>query len=77
MYSLSMTDINKCSTNPCVNGQCKEWPAHVHGYMCVCDEGWYGNNCDVSASPGIVVQPTPIRKLSTNGIGVHIIDRNY
>ena len=38
-----LADIDKCSSNPCVNGQCVDSANH---YTCTCDAGWIGTNCD-------------------------------
>ena len=41
----SSADDNECSSSPCVNGRCQD---AVNGYVCICNAGWTGINCDVS-----------------------------
>ena len=36
--------ISYCRSNPCVNGTCWE---NENGYMCTCEPGWTGVNCDL------------------------------
>ena len=45
MFELNafLADIDKCSSNPCVNGQCVD---SANQYACTCDAGWTGTNCD-------------------------------
>ena len=49
-YSLSFNlftiDINECSSNPCLNGgSCTD---QVNGYVCSCQPGYAGANCETS-----------------------------
>ncbi|KAA0229393.1 hypothetical protein EDS67_11925 [candidate division KSB1 bacterium] len=37
-------DIDECSANPCVHGDCED---RVNAYFCYCEPGWTGTNCDV------------------------------
>ena len=39
------SDVNECSSDPCMNGQCQDG---INQYTCICDPGWEGVNCDVS-----------------------------
>ncbi|XP_041458355.1 cubilin-like [Lytechinus variegatus] len=34
-----------CNDNPCVHGRCEYTGS---GYICICDPGWTGTNCDVN-----------------------------
>ena len=36
-------DVNECSSNPCLNGNCSE--PSVNMYKCTCTPGWTGVNC--------------------------------
>ena len=39
-----MTDIDDCVASPCKNnGTCVD---QVDGYICLCDDGYEGDNCD-------------------------------
>ena len=38
-----VSDIDDCSPNPCVHGNCTD---QVNGYQCTCDGGYEGTNCD-------------------------------
>lgn len=41
------TQIDYCATKqPCENGECKNFPRATFGYVCVCDDGFIGRNCD-------------------------------
>ncbi|XP_067851165.1 delta and Notch-like epidermal growth factor-related receptor [Heptranchias perlo] len=35
--------IDECGSNPCHHGNCS---SHANGYVCVCEEGYQGDNCD-------------------------------
>ena len=40
----SLNHLNdRCSTNPCLNGQCIE---ASNNYYCLCQPNWQGKNCD-------------------------------
>ena len=40
---ISITDINECSSNPCLNGgSCTD---QVNGYACSCQSGYAGAQC--------------------------------
>jgi hypothetical protein len=44
------TDLDYCESNPCLNGQCSDNQALgdvAPSYVCLCDPGWTGTNCDV------------------------------
>ena len=41
---FAVIDLDDCSTNPCVNGTCYDL---VNDYLCVCDDGYNGTNCDI------------------------------
>ena len=48
MYLLAalFSDIDDCLENPCQNGgQCED---KVNHYVCSCQPGWTGNNCQTS-----------------------------
>ena len=38
-------DVDDCSPNPCVNGQCIDG---VNSYECECTPGYRGKNCETS-----------------------------
>ena len=40
---LVLTDINECSSNPCLNGTCID---EINMFSCECDGGWKGLLCD-------------------------------
>ena len=39
----NLSDIDECSTEPCVNGDCSD---SVDSYTCSCHNGYTGNNCE-------------------------------
>ncbi len=41
--TVTVTEIDNCSPDPCSNGQCGNLQ---EGYLCVCEEGYTGKNCD-------------------------------
>ena len=47
LYSIFVLDINECDSNPCVNGECQDGN---NRYSCQCNDGWTGDNCDISES---------------------------
>ena len=42
--SAYISDIDECSSNPCVNGNCTDM---VNFYTCSCNAGYEGGRCDV------------------------------
>ena len=44
-FSGPLCDINidDCSSNPCINGKCKDG---VNQYDCECNKGYWGTNCE-------------------------------
>ena len=41
---ITLTDINECQSNPCINGgTCNDL---VNGFECACDPGYDGILCD-------------------------------
>ncbi|MCA9581662.1 MAG: hypothetical protein KC416_07685 [Myxococcales bacterium] len=46
--SLCQTEIDECMTlTPCANGTCTD---QVNGYLCACDPGYHGTDCDQGCS---------------------------
>ena len=43
-YYCFVSEIDECSSNPCVHGQCSD---HFNFYTCTCDAGYAGGNCVV------------------------------
>ncbi|KAI8495254.1 hypothetical protein Bbelb_272400 [Branchiostoma belcheri] len=41
-YALCV-DVDDCASSPCANGACTDG---VASYICICEIGWTGNNCD-------------------------------
>ena len=41
-------DIDECSSNPCLHGQCLNGNAN---FICSCEEGWTGTLCDHGKPP--------------------------
>ena len=39
----NIKDINYCEPDPCTHGRCIDG---VSSYMCVCDPGYTGSNCN-------------------------------
>ena len=43
-FSLLFSDVNECSSDPCLNGaSCTDL---VSGYECTCAGGYEGDNCE-------------------------------
>ncbi len=50
---IYFSDINECSPNPCLNGAvCLDG---INGYVCDCQPGWAGVNCQTSKFCSLVV----------------------
>lgn len=46
LFTLSLTDIDECNSNPCRNGgNCTDL---VNGYVCKCPHPWKGQMCQSS-----------------------------
>jgi Notch-like protein len=43
-WTLYSTDIDECSTSPCVNGNCMD---EINGYICTCNPGYEGPDCEI------------------------------
>ena len=41
------TELDECINKPCVHGSCKDV---VDGYVCTCEAGYTGKNCDEGKS---------------------------
>ena len=39
-----LAEIDECLSSPCVHGVCND---RNDGYVCQCEEGWHGVNCDI------------------------------
>ena len=48
------TNINECSSNPCINGKCLDG---INEYTCQCNPGYYGQNCDTQIPPSPTEDP--------------------
>ena len=43
--SLTWTDVNECSSDPCQNGgTCSD---RINAYICTCSPGYVGTNCSI------------------------------
>ena len=38
-----ISEVDHCESNPCIHGNCEN---HPDIYVCKCDHGWSGENCD-------------------------------
>ena len=45
MHNVVASIPNPCLSSPCQNGNCKPL---VEDYLCICNEGYTGTNCDIS-----------------------------
>ena len=50
-FFLSLTDLNKCHSEPCENGAC--CVGNHEDYACICLGGWEGKNCESVYTPGL------------------------
>ena len=41
-------DFNECESNPCIHGTCEDT---VGTYLCECESGYTGHNCEVGKDP--------------------------
>ena len=48
-----IVDINECSSEPCVYGDCTD---AVNDYTCSCDAGYTGKNCDIGKFATLLVR---------------------
>ena len=42
--TMTVPELDDCGTQPCVHGGCTD---QIGGYLCSCDPGWTGADCDV------------------------------
>ena len=48
------TDIDECTSNPCINGECSN---AVNQYSCSCDDGYNGENCENGKTIPFILHP--------------------
>ena len=51
MKSFLSEQINECESSPCAHGQCTD---HVDSYICDCNPGYQGINCDGRANINLI-----------------------
>ena len=44
---LLFSEIDECSSNPCVHGTCRN---EIDMYTCICDRGYESTHCDQGAT---------------------------
>lgn len=42
IFFISYLDIDECQSSPCIHGNCSD---HHNQYICHCQAGYTGNNC--------------------------------
>jgi len=47
IFICFVSEINECLSNPCVRGDCEDFPGR---YECHCPPGYTGQNCEIGWS---------------------------